>query len=902
MNKRLLLCFALALGTVQAAPASLPAGTVLKNQASGDAILTTGPIQSVSNVVSTVVIPVCNVSVTPNGSATAPAYSSSLLPGETTSFLYTIRNVGNDTFTIPLTAQNLGSTQPQLSLYQDSNNNGTLDSTDAQVSSVELAAGATAKVFLQASTTQADRDNALVNLVAQCQGGASDNDNISQIVIGPPPVLGLTKTFSNTVLKPGDTTTVTVMLSNTGASGSREVVVSDSLITQVNNGLLYQPGSAAVSAGTLEYSSDGSTWTTTEPSAVEHVRLRLGSVAPAGEIRLTFRMKADPSAEGRTFINTADLTSTVGGGAQASATLSVRYQPAVAIGPAGNPTATDGADSQTVAFALANQETCFDHTVKNTGDVSDNFSLSTSYSSGSANVTVRGADGAALSQPFTLAPQASTNVQVCYTPTMTEGGKSLDATVTVKGARSTSDSTTDRIDRVETQLPVLKKTISKDGDSAWQSGGTVTTGDGLTYTLSVTNPYSTPLTNVSINDPLPADLTVTAGAPTSWTVASLAPGETRDYTIHTTVAATSKDNEMLENTFTVTTKEIPQTLKSNTVVAYVWNSVPVIKKAASTDSVTFGDQLQYTLTLQNVSEASAMVNVLVTDSPAKGLQYVPGSAKIDGKPLTDPTITGNSMAWRVDRIEAKSQRLLTYNMRVTPEAAGNLENSVIMEGFGANGRTRAVASSRAFAQVVLKLLNFAPQADILGTVFVDYDGNGKQNQDDLPLSGARVILAGGRISQTDARGRFHFGNVALGTQALRLDPASVPYQSEAGSPATRSVYVNGLTSVDFALKPNAGVVGRTISFSQGDLNTSKTVSRIAGGYQVQLNIDSPRPLTAFSLQDTLPQGAVLRSGQNSYAGPLAAGRTTLNYTYSVSGNPTSVPADLFTAPTISEGK
>ncbi|MFD1732001.1 hypothetical protein ACFSC4_14530 [Deinococcus malanensis] len=103
----------------------------------------------------------------------------------------------------------------------------------------------------------------------------------------------------------------------------------------------------------------------------------------------------------------------------------------------------------------------------------------------------------------------------------------------------------------------------------------------------------------------------------------------------------------------------------------------------------------------------------------------------------------------------------------------------------------------------LNLLQFAPQADILGVVFVDRNRNGLYDEAlDTPVARARVLLAGGREALTDERGRYSFGNVRIGTHALRLDPSTTPYQAlithqAGGLSGTKTVHVTGLTSVDF---------------------------------------------------------------------------------------------------------
>ncbi len=61
-----------------------------------------------------------------------------------------------------------------------------------------------------------------------------------------------------------------------------------------------------------------------------------------------------------------------------------------------------------------------------------------------------------------------------------------------------------------TPVPFLQKTVSS-------SSGRV--GDAVIFTVTVSNPYDVPLTNVTVSDPLPAGMSLTANAATAGTVA-----------------------------------------------------------------------------------------------------------------------------------------------------------------------------------------------------------------------------------------------------------------------------------------------------------------------------------------------------------------------------------------------
>ena len=720
------------------------------------------------------------------------------------------------------------------------------------------------------------------------------------------------------MLRPGAETTVTVNAENTGGGPSREVLVSDPLAGQIAQGLSYVPGSARTNRGTLEYTADGVNWSAQESQPVSGVRVRLPGLAPGEAVKLTFRMLAGASAENRTILNVASAATrdqTVRG----SADVEVRYRPAVAIGPVAVPEAPEGtpADSQTRAFAAVGQPVCFDHTALNTGDVRDGFLLSFAYAQGAATVTLFGADGQPLAQPLSLDPGQSAAVRVCYVAT--QPGP-LDVLLTLSGARGESNTTRDGVQGVEAGLPEVRKAYQASAVEEGRTvllpqGTTVSAGDTVAYTLSVRNPYTRPLTGVVVRDPLPAHVdfvsaaagggvTGEPGAQTvSWTLGTLAPGETRTLDLVTRVASRAVDGEGLRNTFTLTTAELPEPVPSNEVTTPVWTARLVVDKTVSAGEVAPGDRLTYTLTITNRSATTALVDARVTDIPARGLAYLPGTSTLGGGALADPQITGGVLVWTLAELPAGATLTLTYQTRVTPEASGDLVNSVTVSGTGAGGLARAVASNRAVATTRLKLLTFAPVSDIVGVVYVDRNRDGRYDEGlDTPLPRARVLLAGGRQVLTDPQGRYSFPEVPSGPQALRLDPNTTPYPPlktprDGGLSGTQTVFVNGLTSVDFPLAPLGGEVlalrRTTLTVRQGETTVTldKAVYGVDGGYLVTLRVTTPRPLTGVLLSDPLPAGATVKEDGKNVPDSLPAGETTLTYRFDWKGEPRAATTD-----------
>ncbi|SMB85589.1 DUF11 domain-containing protein [Deinococcus hopiensis] len=891
-------------GTAPATTAT-PAGTEIRNQAVAtfDPLESGGVSSAVSGVILTVVQSICAVSVQPDGTVQAPGQTAAIKSGAGAVFRYTVVNAGNETFEFPLlTRAEPGSAfVPDLRLVLDDRT----PVTDAPVvQRLKLAPGERADLRLGVQTTMGMEGRAFVNVIAGCpDGNEGDANNVSQLVVAPPPALTVTKTFEPALIRPGDETTVTVTGRNAGAGESDEVVLSDPLYAQLDQGLVYVPGSARTSAGVLEYTADEQGWSTSEPTLVRNLRVRVPSLKPDDTFTLTFRMRAGEAAENHVIPNVATAVT----GSQVvsgSAAVDVRYQPAVAIGPVGQPEVPENtpADVQTRELAVVGQQVCFDHTLKNTGDVRDLFTVTVTYPQGAAQPTLVGADGQPLAQPLPLDPGAEASVRICHTATRTGV---LEALITANGARGTSNTTRDRVQGVEAGLPELVKTAVPDATR------TLSQGEGIVYTLQVRNPYDRPLNGVTVRDPLPAHVDFVSASENgtvsgavgeqvvTWNIGTLAAGEARTFTVAVKVSPRALDGEALRNVFSFVATEFGEALPSNEVVNPVWNAALQITKTVSSTSVTPGDRLTYTLRIRNLSATTNVENAVITDTPARGLEYLAGTTILDGKGFADPNISNGAMHWNVGVLPAGGTVEITYQLRVTAEATAELRNTVQVVGDGAGGTVRAIASNIATAVTRLNLLNFAPLSDILGTVFVDRNRNGLYDpQIDTPVERARIILAGGRLALTDKAGRYHFANVPFGTQALRLDPNTMPYlplgvPQDEGLSGTRTVHVRGLTTVDFPLAPLAGDIAATrqTTLTVGDVRLEKTVQLTPQGYAVTLKVKTPHVLSEVNLNDPLPTGATLQEGRNTLSGSLPSGETTLTYRFVFPGGPDTAVTD-----------
>lgn len=165
------------------------------------------------------------------------------------------------------------------------------------------------------------------------------------------------------------------------------------------------------------------------------------------------------------------------------------------------------------------------------------------------------------------------------------------------------------------QTIVKSVTLDVDADGS----GSVTQGDTLAYTVTVTNTGAINLTNVQI-----ADAITTPG---SKTCATVAPAATCVLNGSYIVTAADKTAGQRTNTATVQSNEIPGPVSSNTTTTTVVTPPSGALAIAKSHSGNFsaGANAAYTLQVSNTGGTTVSGTTTVTDTLAAGLGFVSGA-------------------------------------------------------------------------------------------------------------------------------------------------------------------------------------------------------------------------------------------------------------------------------------
>ncbi|WP_057916779.1 DUF7507 domain-containing protein [Lysobacter antibioticus] len=431
----------------------------------------------------------------------------------------------------------------------------------------------------------------------------------------------------------GDTLTYTVTVTNTSASGNlTNVVVSDSKIT---------------------------------PSTIT-----CATVAPTATCVLT----------GTYVVTAADVTA---GSISNTATSTSPACPAGSTDPACTTTVNTPVTplSQTLAKAMTGNA---DEDGSGTVSLGDTltYTVTVTNTSASGNLTnVVVSDSKITPSTITcatVAPTATcvlTGTYVVTAADVTAGSISNTATSTSPAcpAGSTDPACTTT---VNTPVTALSQTIAKTMTNADNDGsGTVTVGDVLTYTVTVTNTSASGnLTNVVVND---SKIT-----PSSTTCASVAPGATCALVGTYTVTAADVSASSISNTATSTSTVCPAgstdpacTTTINTPV--VPSTVSYTKSASTAGPVVVGDVITYTLTT-TVANAQTIGVLTLTDTLGAGLDFVAVTGQSPASAYS--CNAANPLVCTLPAGTVPGVYTVTYTARVNAQATGNVTNAVVGTG------------------------------------------------------------------------------------------------------------------------------------------------------------------------------------------------------------------------------
>ncbi len=623
-----------------------------------------------SNVVTNVT---CPQTGTPDLKVTKTASPTSIVRGQNVEFTLVVQNTGGAAATDVVLRDPL-----QGGLTYVSANGATCSLTGSTVlcplGTVNAGDTKTVKIIATTPTVQTCSTSSIVYNTAYVSSTSIDAnpaDNQSQITVtltcpatNGTVDLRVQKIAEPAIVNRGDQMIFQFIITNLGTATATNVVARDPL----QGGLTY-------------VSATGATCT----SANSEVSCQVGSVAP-GEIKyvyVTVQTPAQPQCTGALIYNTVFVTSdqidTNPGNNQSQVTISlvcsgIRFTITKSIGGLTTTTAQRG-DILTYTVTVTNLGVA-----TNGVSLVDNVPANTEFVSESSThgCTFNTANNAVNCPPENY---ASGQVKV-YTLKF----KVLDTAACGAIIMNYADIQIDddsflwsNYVRTDIICPSADLGIVKTG------AATVTAGTNVVYTISVTNTGPGTASGVIVNDVIPAGMgyvssanganttgvTCTAGTTIQCSLGSIAPGQTKQFTLTFSIPSTATCSQQFQNTATVqgSVTDPNSANNSSTAVSTVscnTTDVGVVKTGAST--VTAGNQIVYTISVTNNGTGTAS-GVTVSDIIPTGLSYV---SFANGAGTTGVTCTaGTTIQCSLGNMTAGQNKQLTLTFLVASTATCN---------------------------------------------------------------------------------------------------------------------------------------------------------------------------------------------------------------------------------------
>lgn len=584
------------------------------------------------------------VDVTPAISLTGGGTQDVARPGQA-AYAHTVRNAGDVTDTFTLQARSdLGW---RVSLVRDDNGDGRWDPT-TEITPVTatgpLTPGSSLRflvvVEVDADATLGTADTTTVTARSVIDPRVTATTVSRTRATAPRLALALSATPSGDRVNPGSPITYVMSVSNGGAAPATDVVVMAATPT----GTRYVPDSATRDGVRIP---DG-TGADGNPVAPANGGVRIASIAPGGEVQVTFTVTVPTTATvGQVITAEATATATATTPTKASKTHTVAPGPVLDLVLTASPTPDTATPAGTRITYTA--------TLRNTGQepaedvrVTADTPRDTAYVAGSTRV-----DGVAVRDRSTdpnplssvhgglvigdLAPDGEP-VTITYAVRV-DDPVPADARVEHHVSAVAGDATATSNELVHTVAVAPAATVTPDVAANAVAGGFADLAHTVTNTGDVTDAFALTATSsagwvTSVHTDTDGDGDIESGDVEVGSTPVLAPGE--GTTIVVRVAVPEGTDIGAEDVVTVraTSSLAPDvTGSARDTIAVVSGALRLVK-TASPLSLSPGASSTYTLSVRNVGTSPA-TEVTLTDAPPAGTTYVAGSTRRDGAVVAD---------------------------------------------------------------------------------------------------------------------------------------------------------------------------------------------------------------------------------------------------------------------------
>ncbi|MEO6063667.1 MAG: SdrD B-like domain-containing protein, partial [Thermoflexales bacterium] len=342
---------------------------------------------------------------------------------------------------------------------------------------------------------------------------------------------------------------------------------------------------------------------------------------------------------------------------------------------------------------------------------------------------------------------------------------------------------------------------------------TVGFNETFTYSLKAFNTGVQTLTNVTIQDTLPAGLTFVSAVPAAtgtnpqtWSVGQINPNSSWSAVI--TVKGTSTG--VFANTMVMNTDQ-----GAATTQAIVGVAIPVMNetKSVAPAAVSPGSTVTYTINLNNTGTGASSTPIKVYETLPAGFTFTGlKSVIVNGADVTSGSSAAGTRPVTISlpsalAIQPGQQAVIVFTAQVSTQTTAGTYCNNFSTAYGS-----ATSSVAATACVTVA------SSSIGDAVWRDWNGNGVQDTGEEGAPGIVVSLTNSSgvniTTTTNANGAYLFNGLIAGTYTVTVGtPAGYTVTGDPVGPLDgRATYTLGsstvITTADFGLQPGgAGVIG-----------------------------------------------------------------------------------------------
>lgn len=338
---------------------------------------------------------------------------------------------------------------------------------------------------------------------------------------------------------------------------------------------------------------------------------------------------------------------------------------------------------------------------------------------------------------------------------------------------------------------------------------TVDAGAQVVYRVTVAN-RSTAFgaRGVVVTDTLPQALAFvsasaaveTEGQVVRWRIGQLAPRQA--VSLEIAVRAGASDAAVVNRAHVRATNAPDGTAQAAPLAVRSFTGTELeLAKTAGVLEASLGEAVGYTLTLRNRG-GIPLRSLVVTDLLPAGTRLV--EAGVTG--ADSVRVSGREAVFYVaGPLAPGAEHHVRYALVVLTAPADRTPLANRAWGTAEGARVR---SDTAVAWVRLRGGQPVASRALLGKVWLDRDGDGRQGPGEPGVRGVEVWSAAGEMVTTDAEGRFSFPDLRAGAHVVRLDTLSLPagMRLAAAADGVQRARVDGWTLpvLSFRLLPGAG--------------------------------------------------------------------------------------------------